>query len=309
MCDAAVCAAMSSGSPRLAIAALTELRAMLDSHSAGHPADGSLTSSMTMAKHRADRARTDRGHQFLETRALHQSRPGATEIVINHGDGGESIRARRIGQRVLTPLALPMLSNLPRGRLADVDNGAAVKVLRRDLGMHHMPRAWPVSHCFLPRASRSRSANACRWYAPWIHLVQYRLRDYFVFEKNVPNFGTLAFRLQKEIDCDLTWLNDLRSFDDQEISDVFQYSMSLVDSNVDRLNIAAANVMYFVLSERIEEARHTLEEIIRQGFRVEGNLKFCQGILAIDAEHRIKGSVRPSEIELVKMALEYAAAR
>src|SRR6516165_11032513 len=35
MCDAAVCAAMSSGSPRLAIAALTELRAMLDSHSAG----------------------------------------------------------------------------------------------------------------------------------------------------------------------------------------------------------------------------------------------------------------------------------
>src|SRR5215469_4806378 len=47
MCDAAVCATISSGSPRLVIAVLTELRAMLDNHSADRPADGSLTSSMT----------------------------------------------------------------------------------------------------------------------------------------------------------------------------------------------------------------------------------------------------------------------
>src|SRR5215469_5706708 len=48
MCDAAACAAVSCGSPRLAITALTELRAVLDSHSPGRPADGSLTSSTTM---------------------------------------------------------------------------------------------------------------------------------------------------------------------------------------------------------------------------------------------------------------------
>jgi hypothetical protein len=37
MCDAAACAEVSCGSPRLAIAALTELRAVLDSRSGKRP--------------------------------------------------------------------------------------------------------------------------------------------------------------------------------------------------------------------------------------------------------------------------------
>src|SRR5215472_8511666 len=45
MCDAAACAAVSSGSPRLAIAALTEPRAMLDSHSGKPSPDRSSLSS------------------------------------------------------------------------------------------------------------------------------------------------------------------------------------------------------------------------------------------------------------------------
>ncbi len=47
MCDAAVCAAITSGSPRIAVDALTELRTVLDTRSAGRPSDGSLTSSTT----------------------------------------------------------------------------------------------------------------------------------------------------------------------------------------------------------------------------------------------------------------------
>jgi len=45
MCDAAVCATIISGSPRIAVDALTEIRAVLDTSSAGCPCDGSLTSS------------------------------------------------------------------------------------------------------------------------------------------------------------------------------------------------------------------------------------------------------------------------
>src|SRR5207248_1343157 len=45
MCDAAVCAAITSGSPRIAIDALTELRAVLDARSAERLSDGSLSSS------------------------------------------------------------------------------------------------------------------------------------------------------------------------------------------------------------------------------------------------------------------------
>src|SRR5436190_3459872 len=48
MCDAAVCAAISVGSARIAIDALTELRVVLDTRSAGRPRGGSLNSSMAM---------------------------------------------------------------------------------------------------------------------------------------------------------------------------------------------------------------------------------------------------------------------
>jgi len=50
--------------------------------------------------------------------------------------------------RVLPPLALGMFGDLPHGRLADIDYGAAAEVLRRDLGMHHTPptrRLCPVA--------------------------------------------------------------------------------------------------------------------------------------------------------------------
>src|SRR5205823_6579620 len=40
MCDAAVCAAISVGSARIAIDALTELRVVLDTRSAGRPRGG-----------------------------------------------------------------------------------------------------------------------------------------------------------------------------------------------------------------------------------------------------------------------------
>lgn len=48
MCDAAVCATISVGSPRIGIDALTELRAVLDTHSAERSRGGSLNSSTTM---------------------------------------------------------------------------------------------------------------------------------------------------------------------------------------------------------------------------------------------------------------------
>src|SRR5260370_29018191 len=82
------------------------------------------------AKHSAGRPRTDGRHQFLETRALHQTRSGAAEVVVDHCDRSKSVRACRIGQRVLPPLALGMLGDLPHGRLSYIDSGAAAKLLR-----------------------------------------------------------------------------------------------------------------------------------------------------------------------------------
>ena len=90
------------------------------------------------AKHRANRTRADQGNQLLKAGTFDQSGSGATEIVIDHGDGGESDRSRRLDQCVLPPLALSMFGDLPRGGLADIDHSAAPKMIRRDLRRHHM---------------------------------------------------------------------------------------------------------------------------------------------------------------------------
>jgi hypothetical protein len=119
------------------------------------------------------------------------------------------------------------------------------------------------------------------YYCSWIHLVQYRLRDYFLFEENIANSGSVVFRLQKEIDCDLRWLKDLRSLDDREVSDAFEYSMSLVGGTP--TNIAAANVMHFIHLDQIGKARHTLNKFVQGGFCLQSDLEICQRILATKA--------------------------
>src|SRR5438270_3397787 len=72
MCDAAVCATISSGPARIAVAALTELRAVLDICSTGRQSDRSLTPVMTkgganersLAESTRSRYRS-RGHDHL----------------------------------------------------------------------------------------------------------------------------------------------------------------------------------------------------------------------------------------------------
>jgi hypothetical protein len=90
MCDAAVCAAISSGGPRLAIAALSELRAVFDGRSAGRPSDGSSTSSMAK--------------EGLDETSLSQSTDARSQSwrkkpVTGNGAGGIAVSAGRSASR------------------------------------------------------------------------------------------------------------------------------------------------------------------------------------------------------------------
>lgn len=66
------------------------------------------------------------------------------------------------------------------------------------------------------------------YYTSWVHLIQYRLRDYFSFEYNVPAGASVAFRLRRPLDLDLGWVRNLKTFSDQEIDTAFAWSLSLV---------------------------------------------------------------------------------
>ena len=115
-------------------------------------------------------------------------------------------------------------------------------------------------------------------YCPWIHLIQYKLKDYFILEQDIPNSDSVVFRLKKQIDCDLRWLKNLRSLDDQEVSDAFEYAMTLVSEKSE--GVAAAYIMYYIHLNMIDKAKCIFNKFVQEGFPVQYYLKIVQNILA-----------------------------
>src|SRR5215831_19104726 len=118
------------------------------------------------AINRADRARANLSDELLETGPVHKSGPGASQIVIYCLDRGKPCCSRRFDQCILTMLALGVLHLLRNRRLAHVNNGAAIQVLRRDLRVHvRFPPRLPFPRRFrrgLPTADRPALEEARR---------------------------------------------------------------------------------------------------------------------------------------------------
>src|SRR3954453_19463424 len=90
-------------------------------------------------------AGADQGDELLEARAHGQSRSRTAEIVVDYADGGKAGRLGGLDQGVLPPLALEVADHLRQGRLADIDDGRAAEMVRRDLRVHRRPpwlRLW-----------------------------------------------------------------------------------------------------------------------------------------------------------------------
>lgn len=91
------------------------------------------------------------------------------------------------------------------------------------------------------------------FYCPWIHMLQYRLKDFFVHVHDVPSSGTTSFKLVKAIPGPVLQDVFAQEVQDEHMSDAIQHSMALV-AKEERPNIAAAHVMHFVHSGRLKEA-------------------------------------------------------
>jgi hypothetical protein len=97
------------------------------------------------------------------------------------------------------------------------------------------------------------------YYTSWIHVLQYRLRDYFRLSASVPKSGTVAFEVlaptPKEAVARAT---DFAQIADDEVDAAFHHSLKLVGSGED-VNVAAAHVMQYVHLGRKDRALATLE--------------------------------------------------
>lgn len=98
------------------------------------------------------------------------------------------------------------------------------------------------------------------YYTPWIHILHYRLRNYFRLKHDVVDGGTVAFettgRIPVEVAASATQFDDVS---DAEVEEAMVHSMACVRD--DRKSaIAAAHIMYFVHTGRAGQARDMLSE-------------------------------------------------
>jgi hypothetical protein len=104
------------------------------------------------------------------------------------------------------------------------------------------------------------------FYTPWIHILQYRLRKHFRVIQDVPASGTLAFVTSQTISTSTAHdAADFEHVSDEEVTETFRYSLSLVGQE-GRAAVAAAHTMYFVHQDRSSDAWTTFEGYRTAGF-------------------------------------------
>ncbi|MEN3370039.1 MAG: hypothetical protein V7609_2182 [Verrucomicrobiota bacterium] len=96
------------------------------------------------------------------------------------------------------------------------------------------------------------------YYTSWIHVLQYRLRQYFRFYQSVP-WGTAAFELLAPIPSEaIDRATEFTTISDDETDASFRHSLDLVGPD-ERANIAAAHVMHYVHLKRKDRASQIVE--------------------------------------------------
>lgn len=97
------------------------------------------------------------------------------------------------------------------------------------------------------------------YHTTWIHLLQYRLREYFQLYQSVVNTQTVAFEVMKPVGKEaIDRATDFATMGDEEIDASFRHSLALVGSE-DGANIAAAHIMHYAHLGRKARAFETLE--------------------------------------------------
>jgi hypothetical protein len=107
------------------------------------------------------------------------------------------------------------------------------------------------------------------YYTSWIHVLQYRLRQYFRFYRSVRS-GTVAFEVLAPIPRDaVDRATEFTMIPDDETDASFRHSLDVVGPD-ERVNIAAAHVMHYVHMRRKDKASHVVEIYRRVGFLDKG---------------------------------------
>ncbi|HEY2714111.1 MAG TPA: hypothetical protein VGI60_16490 [Chthoniobacterales bacterium] len=159
-------------------------------------------------------------------------------------------------------------------------SGGAIKILLVD-AMKAEDLAIQIARTFFPSLTPGSlliHQDFKHYYTSWIHLIHYRLREYFRFYRSVP-LGTVAFQVVAPIPPEaVADATEFASILDDQIESSFRYSLELVEPE-ERVNIAAAHVMYYVHMKRKDAAARTVEAYQPIGMLDKGEFPKALGFL------------------------------
>lgn len=131
----------------------------------------------------------------------------------------------------------------------------------------------------IPGKSLVFHQDFAHWYTPWIHLLQYRLRDSFELTYDVPRSDGAVFRLVRPLPPLLLEADyGYEDFDYREIEAAFEHSLQL--SHPDKHpNIRAAKVKLLIEIGDTERAEAELYRFRSEGFSFESDLRLVADML------------------------------
>lgn len=151
-------------------------------------------------------------------------------------------------------------------------NAGPIKILLVD-AMKTATIARQVANTFYPSltvGSLLIHQDFKHYYTSWIHILQYRLRQFFQFYQSVVGSGTLAFELVEIIpSTTVERATNFANVTDDEIEASFRFSFDLVEAS-DALYIASAHVMHYIHLGHKQRALELFDTYRSQGFSEKG---------------------------------------
>ncbi len=126
--------------------------------------------------------------------------------------------------------------------------------------------SWPLAlriareffPCLVPQIGVVFHQDYAHWSTPWLHLIMYRLREYFCAEDDVPG-GTVVFRCTRPIPAEI--LADVEGYDSfaaDEVDAALEFSLQQIGDPAKQPGVLAAFVHANVACGRLSVARDIL---------------------------------------------------
>jgi len=107
---------------------------------------------------------------------------------------------------------------------------------------------------------------------PWIHILQYRLKDYFQLIHEVKNGGTVTFKVFDTMSSKvISAATNFQTITDNEVDKAFNFSLAHLNGP-GRSEVAASHVHYYNMLGRTADAFQLLNNYVEQKIPVVGNL-------------------------------------